>query len=85
MADYTRELKQLLTEVGCRFHRQGKGDHEIWYSPITNRYFPVDSAIKSRHTANGVLKGRTAQKVLTAFASNSSYKATKLFPVWGFD
>lgn len=39
MADYTRELKQLLTEAGCRFHRQGKGDHEIWYSPITNRYF----------------------------------------------
>lgn len=50
MADYTRELKQLLTEAGCHFHRQGKGDHEIWYSPI------VDSAIKSRHTANGVLK-----------------------------
>ena len=37
-------------------HRQGKGDHEIWYSPITNRYFPVDNKILSRHTANGILK-----------------------------
>jgi len=38
------------------FYRAGKGDHEIWYSPITSRYFPVDSEILSRHTANAVLK-----------------------------
>jgi hypothetical protein len=36
--------------------RQGKGDHEIWYSPITRIHFVVDGKIKSRHTANGVLK-----------------------------
>ena len=36
MADYTRVLKQHLREAGCQFERQGKGDHEIWYSPITN-------------------------------------------------
>lgn len=53
MADYSRELKQLLLEAGCKFYRQGKGDHEIWFSPLTNHYFPVDSKIKSRHTANG--------------------------------
>jgi len=34
----------------------GKGDHEIWYSPITKRRFPVDPKILSRHTANGILK-----------------------------
>ncbi|MBD2037575.1 type II toxin-antitoxin system HicA family toxin [Leptolyngbya sp. FACHB-321] len=49
-------LKKLLSESGCFFERQGKGDHEIWYSPITERRFVVDSAIKSRHTANAVLK-----------------------------
>jgi hypothetical protein len=49
-------LKRLLTEVGCEFDRQGKGDHELWYSPITNRKFVVDNNIKSRHTANAVLK-----------------------------
>jgi len=56
MADYSPDVKRLLRAAGCHFHRQGKGDHEIWYSPITNRYFPVDNKILSRHTANGILK-----------------------------
>jgi hypothetical protein len=52
----TPALKKLLTEAGCFFERHGKGDHDIWYSPITDRRFVVDNAIKSRHTANAVLK-----------------------------
>jgi hypothetical protein len=36
--------------------RQGKGDHEIWHSPVSNTTFPVDKKILSRHSANGVLK-----------------------------
>ncbi|MEX6507428.1 type II toxin-antitoxin system HicA family toxin [Jiella sp. M17.18] len=56
MVDFTKPLKELLLAAGCRFHRQGKGDHEIWYSPITDRYFTVDGKIKSRHTANQSLK-----------------------------
>jgi HicA toxin of bacterial toxin-antitoxin, len=56
MADYAPRLKRLLRQAGCRLERQGKGDHEIWYSPITNQRFPFDNRIKSRHTANGVLK-----------------------------
>jgi hypothetical protein len=56
MADYAARLKRLLRQAGCRLERQGKGDHEIWYSPITNRRFPVDNRIKSHHTANGILR-----------------------------
>jgi len=56
MPSYTPQLKRLLLESGCRFERQGKGDHEIWYSPHSGRRFVVDSEIKSRHTANAVLK-----------------------------
>ena len=56
MADYTTELKQILREAGCHFDRQSKGDHEMWFSPITGIKFVVDSTIKSRHTANAVLK-----------------------------
>ncbi|WP_343328014.1 type II toxin-antitoxin system HicA family toxin [Leptolyngbya sp. CCY15150] len=52
----TPKLKQILQSASCSFERQGKGDHEIWYSPITQRRFAVDNAIKSRHTANAVLK-----------------------------
>jgi len=53
MADFKPELKKVLQDAGCRFDRQGKGDHEIWYSPITNVHFVVDHKIRSRHTANG--------------------------------
>ena len=56
MSDYSKELKQHLQKEGCYFERQGKGDHEIWFSPITNIRFVVDNRIKSRHTANAVLK-----------------------------
>jgi hypothetical protein len=56
MSDYTPSLKQLLREAGCLFERQGKGDHEIWFSPTTKIRFVVDRSIKSRHTANAVLK-----------------------------
>lgn len=55
MADYSGQLKRILSEAGCHKVRQGKGDHEIWYSPLSDVRFPVDSCIKSRHTANGVL------------------------------
>jgi len=56
MNSLTPRLKEILIEAGCFFVRQGRGDHEIWESPITGKRFPVDNAIKSRHTANGVLK-----------------------------
>jgi hypothetical protein len=52
MASYTPKLKEVLRAHGCYYERPGCGDHEIWYSPITQRYFPVDHKILSRHTAN---------------------------------
>lgn len=56
MGDYTKIIKKILGENGCAFERQGKGDHEIWYSPVSGIRFVVDNSIKSRHTANAVLK-----------------------------
>ncbi len=47
MESFTPELKQLLIAAGCLFVRSGKGDHEIWHSPITDVHFVVDSKIKS--------------------------------------
>jgi len=44
------------SEAGGSFERQGKVDQELWFSPITAVRFVVDNAIKSRHTANAVLK-----------------------------
>lgn len=53
---FTPELIRLLREAVCYFVRPGKGDHAIWFSPVTQTHFSVDSKIKSRHTANAVLK-----------------------------
>jgi predicted RNA binding protein YcfA (HicA-like mRNA interferase family) len=61
MTSYTRELKKLLRDAGCRPVRHGKGDHEIWQSPNGKR-FPVDSKILSRELANTVLKQAGLQK-----------------------
>ena len=53
---FTPELLRLLREAGCTFVRHGKGDHDLWFSPKSGVTFPVDSKIKSRFTANAVLK-----------------------------
>ncbi|PZD75524.1 hypothetical protein C1752_00268 [Acaryochloris thomasi RCC1774] len=53
---FTPALKKKLKAAECSFERSGKGDHEICYSLITQHRFVVDQSIKSRHTANAVLK-----------------------------
>ncbi len=62
MADYYRPLTKLLRESDCYFLRQGRGDHEIWYSPKTQRKISVPTKIKSRHTANAILKEAGLEK-----------------------
>uniref|UniRef100_UPI001356DA0C type II toxin-antitoxin system HicA family toxin n=1 Tax=Rhodovarius lipocyclicus TaxID=268410 RepID=UPI001356DA0C len=49
-------LVTYLRLAGCQFVRQGKGSHEIWYSPLTQQHFTVPVSVVSRHTANGILK-----------------------------
>ncbi|MCR4771031.1 MAG: type II toxin-antitoxin system HicA family toxin [Oscillospiraceae bacterium] len=56
MAEYEKRVRDILRENGCCFVRRGKGDHDIWYSPISGVNFPVDTKIKSRHTANAIMK-----------------------------
>jgi hypothetical protein len=41
---------------GCYFLRHAKGDHDIWFSPVSNRQVTVDNDIMSRHTATETLK-----------------------------
>lgn len=56
MAEYEKLVRAELTAHGCTFVRHGKGDHDIWYSPISRQHFTVDGKIKSRHTANAIMK-----------------------------
>ena len=34
------EMKKLLRKNGCYFVKELNG-HEDWYSPITNKHFPI--------------------------------------------
>lgn len=54
-SNFTPDLKRILLSAGCRLHRQGKGDHEIWIT-ASGKCFTVDNAKRSRHTANAVPK-----------------------------
>ncbi|MBX2834758.1 MAG: type II toxin-antitoxin system HicA family toxin [Micavibrio sp.] len=53
---YYRDLIKILKKHGCYFARQGKGDHEYWFSPLVGKHVSVDVGGKSKHTANRILK-----------------------------
>ena len=53
---YGRRIERMLLDAGCSFARQAKGDHELWFSPITGRHFVFDRGVEIKHTANGILK-----------------------------
>lgn len=55
-ASFTPKVKKILKKNNCKFTRQGKGGHEAWYSPITGEKFVVSNNIRSRTTANEILK-----------------------------
>ncbi len=55
-SSYTKQVKSILLAHGCEFVRHGKGDHDLWQSPISNARFVVDGKIPSRHMANAVLR-----------------------------
>ena len=56
MAEYEKRVRDILKKNGCTFVRHGKGDHDIWYSPKTDTNVAVDGKIKSRFTANAIMK-----------------------------
>ena len=46
MAEYEKIVRDILKKHGCYFVRHGKGDHDIWYSPLTDTNFTVDGKLK---------------------------------------
>ena len=56
MAEYENKVRNVLSNNECYFLRRGRGDHDIWYSPVKDSSFPVAVKIKSRHTANEIMK-----------------------------
>ena len=54
-----------MNSVWMPFWKAWQRDHDIWYSPITNLGFTVESKIKSRHTANEISSKRKLQNLIT--------------------
>ena len=40
------DLIKDLRSAGCELKRQGRGSHQIWYSPITGKTFPVTLKVR---------------------------------------
>lgn len=56
MEGFYRALAAILLENGWSVVRPGKGSHEIWSDPTGAASVAVPRTVKSRHTANGILK-----------------------------
>lgn len=56
MAEYEKKVRKVLKDHNCFFVRHGKGDHDIWKNPANGYSAAVDTVIKSRHTANSIMK-----------------------------
>ena len=54
MADYGREVRKILKNEGFMVERNPRGNHVIWSNGRVK--VTVPAKIKSRHTANGILK-----------------------------
>ena len=62
MNDFGSAVRDLLSRAECEFLRHGKGDHDVWKTAEGKRLV-VPKKIKSRHTANGILKDAGLPKV----------------------
>ncbi|MDP6066322.1 MAG: type II toxin-antitoxin system HicA family toxin [Alphaproteobacteria bacterium] len=58
MADFAPKLRKMLRDAGCSAvgRGRGKGSHEFWHEPNSGKRFAVPQKIKSRHTANEILR-----------------------------
>jgi predicted RNA binding protein YcfA (HicA-like mRNA interferase family) len=59
-ADVVKELARM----GFAFWKSAKGSHEKWRSAETGVILIVPRILKSRHTANGILKDAGSTKRL---------------------
>jgi predicted RNA binding protein YcfA (HicA-like mRNA interferase family) len=54
--DFYADVRKILRDLGYELQRSGKGSHEIWRNHQMGKSVTVPRHLKSRHTANGILK-----------------------------
>jgi predicted RNA binding protein YcfA (HicA-like mRNA interferase family) len=60
---FGKEVRERLSKAGWEFLRHGKGDHDMWHNPVTGQKVTVPVNLKSRHTANDILKDAGLPKI----------------------
>ncbi len=53
---YYKVVCDILLALGYEYQTNAKGSHEKWRSRETGKLVLVPRNLKSRHTANGILK-----------------------------
>lgn len=56
MQGYYAAVTKLLTAAGFAYWKPAKGSHEKWMNAETGRIIILPRNLKSRHTANAILK-----------------------------
>ncbi|AXS42381.1 type II toxin-antitoxin system HicA family toxin [Breoghania sp. L-A4] len=49
-------MTDILHDLGFRYIQNAKGSHEKWRSETSGKILLVPRTLKSRHTANAILK-----------------------------
>ena len=55
-SNYYKQVVDAVRRQGFTRIRQGKGSHEIWARAGTEGKISIPAKLRSRHTANGILK-----------------------------
>ena len=55
-SNYYRQVVDAVRKQGFTRIRQGKGSHEIWAQATGGKKISIPGKLRSRHTANGMLK-----------------------------
>ncbi len=53
---FYKDVRDILMKLGFEYQANAKGSHEKWRSRETGKMLLVPHNLKSRHTANAILK-----------------------------
>lgn len=56
MNSFSPAIREILKKNGFVWFRTGKGDHEIWRHTVSGKRVTVDAKVKTRHTANKIMR-----------------------------
>lgn len=59
---FYKDVTRALAAAGFEYEKNAKGGHERWVNRETGRLVIVPNPLKSRHTANDILKSADIEK-----------------------